>query len=190
MPHDRNYLTPVEVANLLMVSTASVRSWAAKGLLEATTTAGGHRRFLRSSVESFAKSRGIDISCDVPGGLRILVVDDDHQLRGYLFELFDGVPGVEAVSVARDGFEAGQQVELFKPNVVLLDLMMPGIDGFEVCKRLQMSGEHADISVIAMTGYYSEENVKKISDAGATHCLAKPLDRSQLLSILGLSLHS
>ncbi|MEH6358588.1 MAG: response regulator [Pseudomonadales bacterium] len=190
MAHDRSYLTPVEVANLLMVSTASVRSWSAKGLLEATTTAGGHRRFLRSTVEDFAQNRGIDIPKKTSEGLRILVVDDDNQLRGYLFELLDGMPGVEAVSVARDGFETGQQVEIFKPNVVLLDLMMPGLNGFEVCARLQSCPEHEGIRVIAMTGYNNEENITKIMDAGATHCLAKPLDRKQLFSVLGISFHS
>ena len=186
MGQDRSYLTPVEVAELLMVSTASVRGWAAKGLLEATSTAGGHRRFLRSTVEAFARSRGIDIASQASGGLRILVVDDDHQLRGYLYELLNDAPGVDAVNVAKDGFDAGQQVEIFKPTIVLLDLMMPGLDGFAVCERLKSSPQYDDIRVVAMTGYPSEENMSRIMDAGAEWCLTKPLDRQQLFSVLGI----
>ena len=190
MKSDRVYLTPVEASKFLMVSTASVRSWAAKGVLPATTTAGGHRRFLKSDVEAFARSRGVAVVEKPSGLVRLLIVDDDVQLGEYLFELLDDLPGIEAVKVATDGFEAGQQVHVFKPTVVLLDLMMPGMDGFEVCSRLKASSDTQDIRVIGMTGYASEENLNKIKAVGAECCLAKPLDKESLFSALGLSLRA
>lgn len=186
MKIDRVYLTPVEVSSFLMVSTASVRSWAAKGVLPATTTVGGHRRFLKSDVEEFARMRGIAVEAQPSGLVRLLIVDDDEQLGEYLFELLGDFPGIEAVKVATDGFEAGQLVQVFKPTVVLLDLMMPGMDGFEVCSRLKSNSDTQDIRVIGMTGYASKENINKIKAAGAELCLSKPLDKESLFSALGL----
>jgi len=183
---DRDYLTPVEVSKLLMASTASVRSWAAKGVLPAITTVGGHRRFLKSDVEAFASARGIAIEGKSSGLMRLLIVDDDVQLGEYLFELLGDFPSIETVKVATDGFEAGQLVHAFKPTVVLLDLMMPGMDGFEVCSRLKSNSDTQDIRVIGMTGYTSKENINKIKAAGAECCLAKPLDKESLFSALGL----
>jgi len=187
MASDKSYLTPVEVTKLLMVSTATVRAWAAKGLLPAVTTAGGHRRFLRSEVEKFATERGIDLT-EQATGLRLLIVEDDMQLGEYLVELLEDLPGVEAVEIANNGFIAGQQVEVFKPTVVLLDLMMPGMDGFEVCSRLKANSVTQKIRVVAMTGYPSDENVNKILAAGAECCLAKPLDKTKLYQALDISL--
>jgi len=169
-----------------MVSTASVRSWAAKGVLPATTTVGGHRRFLKKDVEKFAQMRGISVTAQPSGLARVLIVDDDVQLGGYLFELLSDIPGIEAVKVATDGFEAGQQVHVFKPTVVLLDLMMPGMDGFEVCASLKSNSETQDIRVIGMTGYASKENLNKIKAVGAECCLSKPLDKENLFSAIGL----
>src|SRR6185312_12057904 len=77
----KTHLTPNEVAELLMVNPVTVRQWAARGLLRSLTTPGGHRRFLLSDVEEFARSRG---SASVPRGSgrpdRVLVVDDDPQI--------------------------------------------------------------------------------------------------------------
>jgi len=171
-----------------MVSTASVRSWAAKGVLPATTTVGGHRRFLKKDVEGFAQMRGIAVAEQPSGLVRVLIVDDDVQLGGYLFELLSDIPGIEAVKVVSDGFEAGQQVHVFKPTVVLLDLMMPGMDGFDVCASLKSNSETQHIRVIAMTGYASKENLSKIKEAGAECCLAKPLDKGNLFTALGVPL--
>lgn len=185
MTTDKHYLTPLEVTKLLMVSTASVRAWAAKGVLPAVTTAGGHRRFLRTDVEKFAKERGINLT-NQPTGLRLLIVEDDQLLGDYLLELLDDMPGVEAVEVASDGFIAGQKVEIFKPTVLLLDLMMAGMDGFEVCSRLKANSATQNIRVVAMTGYPSDENVNKILSAGAESCLAKPLDKEKLFAALGI----
>lgn len=185
MTTDKSYLTPVEVTKLLMVSTATVRAWAAKGVLPAVTTAGGHRRFLRSEVEKFATERGIDVTSQ-PTGLRLLIVEDDLLLGDYLLELLEEMPGVEAVEVASNGFIAGQKVEVFKPTTVLLDLMMAGMDGFEVCSRLKANDTTQAIRVVAMTGYPSDENVNKILSAGAECCLAKPLDKEKLFAALGI----
>jgi CheY-like chemotaxis protein len=182
----KNYYTPNQVAQLFMVSPVTVRQWAQKGLLHAALTAGGHRRFLHHDLIRFAQERGLTLNWPGRGGARILIVEDDPQQAAYIYELLHGRPGIEAVEVAASGFEAGHRLHGFNPNLVLLDLMMPGIDGFEVCHRLKSDPTTQSIRVLAITGYASPENVQRILDAGAEACLPKPLDTAHLLALLHL----
>ena len=183
----KTHLTPNEVAEILMVNPVTVRQWAARGLLRSQTTPGGHRRFLLRDVEEFARSRG---SGALPPGSgqpdRVLIVDDDVQLGASIAELIKTrAPGI-AIEIAHDGFEAGLKVESFRPQAVLLDLMMPGMDGFEVCRRLRSRPALNHLRIIAMTGFSSPENVERIMGAGADACLPKPVDPERLLAELGL----
>ncbi len=181
---DKTILTPNEVANLLMVSPITVRQWAQKGLLQAHTTAGGHRRFSREVIEAFARERGIELPRSKP---RLLIVDDNRELNAYLAALFGAhVPDLE-ISSAYDGFEAGRQVQAHKPTVVLLDIMMPGIDGIEVCRSLKDGPDTANIRVVAMTGYFTPELEKKILAAGAQVLLKKPFSSEEVLRECGFS---
>jgi len=175
------YLTPSEVAELLMVSPITVRAWAQKGLLPSETTPGGHRRFLRESVEQFSKQyKAVPQRND----LRVLVVDDDRQVAGFLVEWLTGLDEPFIVDTAADGFEAGSKVHSFEPDIILLDLMMPKLDGFEVCRRIKADPETSNIRVMAMTGHMSPENEQRILEAGAEVCISKPLDTKFLLGLL------
>ena len=184
----RRWLTPTEAAALLMVSPVTLRAWAARGGLSARTTAGGHRRFLRDEIERFARARGLclaDAGTPLPDAApRVLVVDDDAAFAGFLVELLRQ-HGAEA-TVALDGFAAGRAVERWQPSVVLLDLRMPGLDGFEVCRALKESPATRGMRVIALTGYPTPENIGAILAAGAENCFAKPIDNDRLLRALGL----
>jgi excisionase family DNA binding protein len=181
---DRDYLTPNEVASLLQVSPVTVRQWAQKGLLEARTTAGGHRRFSRAVVEAFARERGM-LAPDQRASL--LIVDDNRSFNDYLAALFRvEVPDLE-IHCAYDGFEAGRLVVLHRPTVVLLDVMMPGVDGTEVCRRLKQDPDTAGIRVVAMTGYHSPEVEKKMLAAGAALLLRKPLTGAEVLAACGFA---
>ncbi|MEZ5550474.1 MAG: response regulator [Pseudomonadales bacterium] len=178
----RDFLTPNEVATLLMVSPITVRQWAQKGILEAQTTAGGHRRFATSVVARFARDRGIKL----PGVTEsLLIVDDNRQFNTFLETLFaTEIPGLP-IHTAYDGFEAGRAVQQHKPTVVLLDVMMPGVDGIEVCRSLKNDPETKDIRVIAMTGYHSAELEKKMLSAGAQVLLKKPFPAEVVLRECG-----
>jgi excisionase family DNA binding protein len=182
----KDYFTPNEVAQLFLVSPVTVRQWAQKGLLRAALTAGGHRRFLRQDLISFAQERGLTLNWLVRGKTRILIVDDDALLTPFLYEFLEGRPGIEAVDVAANGFEAGRKVHSFRPNLMLLDLMMPGMDGFTVCGNLKADPSTRNIRVLAMTGYPSAENIDRILRAGAEVCLEKPVDTDRLLDLLRL----
>lgn len=182
----KKYLTPNEVAELLMVSPITVRQWAQKGEIDAMTTPGGHRRFLRDDLLRFAKERGLALAIPGETEKRILVVDDDEMFSGFLLELLKLAKPPVTTELAADGFEAGRKVQTFHPHIVLLDLMMPGLNGFEVCQRLKSDPSTRAIRVIAMTGFSTAENEQRILTAGAEACLAKPFDRRVLFQTIGL----
>lgn len=171
-----------------MVSPVTVRQWAQKGWIKAETTAGGHRRFLLPEVERFARERGLSLQFPGNQNMSILIVDDNVELAKYLAELLQNIDQPIDIELASDGFEAGRKVESFNPDIVLLDLMMPGLDGFEVCKRLKAETSTQSIRIIAMTGFYSNENVARIIQAGAEICLAKPFKAEALLDAIGLNM--
>ena len=172
---------------MLMVSPVTIRQWANRGWLKAQMTAGGHRRFSRRDVESFARQRDITLNLGEGEGIRVLIVEDDRQVAEFLAEVLSQRAREVATATAHDGFEAGQIASAFKPHVILLDLMMPGINGFEVCSRLKRDPATKMVEVIAMTSFYTAENVDRILSAGAKACLAKPLDVDRLILELGLA---
>jgi len=184
----RTQLAPNEVAELLMVNPVTVRQWAARGLLRSLTTPGGHRRFLLSDVEEFARSRGATPVSRMAGRPdRVLIVDDDVQVCRSIAELIRRYAPEVETEIAHDGFDAGVKAESFRPHALVLDLMMPGIDGFEVCRKLRQRATLNYIRIVAITGFPSAENVARVLAAGADACLPKPLDAERLLGELGLT---
>lgn len=185
--HRKTYLTPNEVAELLMVNPVTVRQWAARGLLRAVKTPGGHRRFLLSDVEEFARSRGAEPGARPDGRPgRVLIVDDDPEFGLYLVELIAMRDPDVQTELARDGFEAGVKTEAFRPHAIVLDIMMPGIDGFEVCKLLRTRASLDHIRIVAVTAHHTPDTVARMLAAGADACIAKPIDPESLLRELGL----
>ncbi len=185
---DKTYYTPNEVADLFMVSPITVREWAKKGLLKAELTPGGHRRFLVPEVKKFAHQQDLTLQDRQDARTRILIVDDDQQFCRYLTEHFLDFKDSIITEMAFDGFSAGQLIPNFRPHIVLLDLMMAGMDGFDVCRKLKDDPETKNIRVVAMSGFASPENTQNIVEAGAEYCLSKPIDIDELLQALDLNL--
>ena len=183
----KSVLTPNEVAELLMVSPITVRQWAQKGLIEAHATAGGHRRFTLEAVRRFARERDLvlpDLSTSVHS---LLVVDDDRQLNQFLVALFTTQVDDLMVYSAEDGYEAGRLVAVHRPDVVLLDVMMPGMDGVDVCRRIKASPQTAHIRVVGMTGFHTQEVASRMLAAGAEALLKKPFDNAEVLAACGFT---
>ncbi len=175
--------TTFETAKLCHVSPLSIINWVNAGRLPAFRTPGGHRRIRREDLIRFMKDNGIPLPTELQEGSgkeRVLVVDDEEAIRELLAEhLKQRTPSYEVVT-ASDGFEAGRLVATFKPDVVLLDLRMPGVDGFQVCRTIKAVPESAGTAVIAMTGFYSPEIEARILECGALRCFAKPVDPETL----------
>ena len=183
-PKDMNesqILTPNQVAEMLMVSPAAVRQWAAKGQIPAMTTPGGHRRFKLGDVIEFAQGRGMSLQNHFDA-LSILIVDDDEQYANFLKEIISLHNDRIKVRVAHDGFEAGKLVQSFKPDLMFLDLRMPTMDGFETCRRLKRDPETDSIKIVCMTGYDDETDRTRVIEYGAEACLRKPIEEELLYS--------
>jgi CheY-like chemotaxis protein len=119
--------------------------------------------------------------------MRVLIVDDELEWQELLTQVIDGADAQVYVESAVDGYEASRKVRWFKPDIVLLDLGMPGIDGIQLCRSIKSDPVTCAIRVIAITGKPTQENADSLLEAGAEHCLAKPLDYNNLLSIMGLT---
>ena len=178
-PQNNNeLLTPKDVANQLGVSPVTVRVWAQEKKLPFITTPGGHRRFKQKDIDEFAQQ-----NCRSSSSMAILIVDDDEQHAELLAEYIRYIPLEARTYIAHDGFEAGQLITQIKPDCVLLDLMMPGMDGFSVCQRIKEDPATRHIRVIATTGYAELENVSRIIQSGAEKCLSKPINRETFNSL-------
>jgi excisionase family DNA binding protein len=166
-----------DVAKICCVTPTTVIRWIEDGLIPAFKTVGGHRRVRREDLEKVCRERGIPFN--VPAGAevgRILVVDDEPVVLDLVRDVVKELNHKFEVEVAKDAFDAGRLVVAFRPQLIFLDLMMPGVDGFEVCARLKKDPATTNTEIIAITGYYTEANMERILSAGASACLRKPLD--------------
>ena len=120
------------------------------------------------------------MSAPKKGRVKILIVDDDVALAGFLNEVFEVSKDDFDVQVVHDGFTAGSFIQSFQPDIVLIDIMMPGVNGIEVCRFLKEGKDTEHIEIIAMTGKPSRQNVDAILQAGARECLEKPINIAQL----------
>ncbi|PWC34783.1 regulator [Azospirillum sp. TSO35-2] len=120
---------------------------------------------------------------------RILVVDDTAFNRTLIGAFLDEA-GFRAVSFAADGQEALDRVAAALPDLLILDIMMPGMDGFEVCRRLRAMPEAADLPILVQTALSSGEDRNRAFAAGTTDLVSKPLDRTELLARVRIHLES
>ena len=179
----KNTLSTVAIARLLGVAVASISKWIDAGQLKAGRTPGGHRRVAKEDLIAFLRRQKLPVPPELnPPPLRVLVVDDEDSVTRWLAEEIKAIHPDYEVLEANNGYTAGEIIALSKPNVVILDLRMPGIDGFEVCQRIKSREETKDISVIAITAHHSDEIQRRICEAGATAYFTKPLDIEALLA--------
>lgn len=184
MAEKEKHYTTHEVSRICGVAPITVGRWVKAGRLEAFRTVGGHRRIPASSLDAFLRKYNIPRLEPSAPSRRVLIVDDDPDMvdatRGVLSTLDDTL----TIRGAADGFEAGSLVVAFRPQLVFLDLMMPGIDGFTVCRRIKENEATEGVEVVGYTGYYTEENREKLLEAGALDVLKKPAPLEVLRELL------
>ena len=116
--------------------------------------------------------------------VRVLVVDDEPALTQMITRALNASAPQYEVHEAHDGFRAGQIMATLKPDVVLLDLRMPGVDGFEVCKLIKSQELTRHAAVLAMTAFPSPDSERRIRECGAEAFFTKPLDIDKLLATI------
>lgn len=174
--------TTYEIAQFCEVTMRAVTQWIDHGKLPAYRTPGGHRRVKLSNFLAFLKQFQMPIPPSLESGskVRILIVDDDKSMVGVMKRALTKFGEKVEIDVAIDGFEAGQKVMSFYPDLVLLDLKLPGIDGFSVCQKIKDQKEK-EIKVLVVTGYSSADVRKKALGCGADGFLEKPFKLPEFL---------
>jgi excisionase family DNA binding protein len=172
-------VSTMDAAKECGVHYTTIRRWILEGLLPAYETPGGHLRILRRDLALFLESRKLKGRRPSGGPVRVLIVDDDALFRQGAVEFLSRREGI-TVKDAGDGFTAGRMVSEFLPHVVVLDLLMPGVDGFEVCRSVKGSTRTRHIAILVLTGFPTDDNLKRARDCGADVCLAKPVELDDL----------
>jgi CheY-like chemotaxis protein len=113
---------------------------------------------------------------------RVLAVDDNQDAVDTLAMLLDHL-GAE-VRVANDGQAALAMLDAWRPDMILLDIGMPGMDGYEVAQRIRQQPQYEDIKIIALTGWGQEDDRRRSRDSGFDHYLTKPVDLNALEALL------
>ena len=179
--NDEEILTTFEAAKYAGLSYNTIKSWAKAGAIPYYKTPGGHWRIRRADLDAFLIERGIPVQGQIVHRFkRILIVDDEELTVKLIREFIESMDETFEISEAYNGFEAGRLVQSFKPDIVILDIMMPGLDGMAVCSQIKEDPLTRNIDVIAITGYHTPENVERIYERGASMCLKKPLDLDEL----------
>lgn len=181
-----DYLTSHAVAKLVRVSPSTVLSWIDKGLLPAHRTPGGHRRVEPAALVRFLRDHDMPIPRDLSSVTRLLVIDDEAPFLSTARRFLKRHAPQLKVETADGAVDGLLKVGTFRPDAVLLDAYMPGMDGVEVCRRLRASAATAHIRVVAITAHPSPGIETAFRKAGAVACLSKPLQPMALLSALGL----
>ena len=115
-----------------------------------------------------------------------MIVDDDIHFAEFLKALLKIEINNIEVEISLDGFDAANKLHDFTPNILLLDLKMPGVDGFQVCQSVKENPLQNHIRVITISGNTSESDIEKLKSIGAEACLNKPIDVPILLKQLAL----
>jgi len=145
----------------------------------------------RADLEAFMNKQGIPIPVkEESGPKRILVVDDDPIIVETVVMGLSEDDHHYEVESAMDGFEAGLKVQSFKPHLVILDIMMPGIKGYEVCRQIKTNPESSDTKVMVLSAYLDKEKFDRMEENGADICFCKPLTlpvlKQEVAKILGI----
>ncbi len=170
-----------EVARYCHVTADTIRKWAEAGRIQVFKTPGGHRRIRREDLIRFLRDNNIPVHEDLDNsGVKILVVDDEKAVISVIRRFLERSRTPFQIEVAMDGYDAGHQVATFRPNVIFLDLRLPGLDGFEVCRRIKADPNATSAKIIAMTGYYEGDVAQRIIELGAEMLLQKPFTPDDL----------
>ncbi len=177
----KRVFTTGEAAAICKVSQQTIiRCFDAGRLIGFRVPGSKFRRIPRDELLRFMRSNSIPT--DVMEGIkrRVLVVDDDEAILEMFKEVFERDTRFE-VKTASTGYDAGLATELFKPHLIVLDYMLPDINGNMVCKRLRADQRYNDCKILCVSGVVNQAEIQGLLDAGANDFLKKPFDLGTLM---------
>jgi len=189
------YKKPLSVgqaAEICRVSKKTVLNWIYDGALKAFTTYGGHYRIWPANVKKFLDSSGMDIPFEFIDDrtTHILIIDDDDAYSQMLRDaIVAEIPSVEVVTTD-DGYEGLMLIGEIKPQLVILDIKMPKLDGFQVLELLKNRKTEHDMKVLVVSGYLDKTTKEQLSKSIADGTLDKLTDVSILMKTITAMLRS
>ena len=187
----RSFYTTFEISQICGVNPTTVQNWVKANRLKAFQTPGGHRRVRHDDLMHFMKEFGMPIPPEFVNNIPVIMIaDDEADLLDLLENLMQTGDAQVTIVKAQNGVEALLMIGETKPNLLILDIMMPGMNGYEVCKKLKTSLITQNIKIVAISGDHNPEVRERILHSGADLFFTKPLDivrfRDQCFQLLPL----
>lgn len=174
--------TTGEVAKICNVSQQTIIRCFDKGILEGFRVPGSRfRRIPRDSLIKFMKEHNFPLDRLGTGKKRVLVVDDDPDIVEIVVEVLQR-DGRFETETASSGFEAGAKTKEFRPDVIVLDYMLPDINGNAVCRTVRNDKSLEGVRIIIVSGVVNPDEVDSLKAAGADDFLQKPFDVKELIN--------
>ena len=177
----KTVFTTGEAAKICKVSQQTVIRCFDSGQLKGFRVPGSRfRRIPREHLFAFMRENGIPTDALESGKRKILVVDDDVELVELITDVLDRDGRFEVRSV-NNGFDAGMMVKDYKPDLIVLDVMLPDINGKEVCQRVRSDKAMDSVQIICISGMVEEDKVEGLRQAGANDFMRKPFEVDRLI---------
>lgn len=180
------YCGTTYAARVLGLSVATVQALVESGELQAWKTSGGHRRIAMRSLASFMQQQGVEPAPTAAQErrLRVLAVDDDEAMREVYRGHFEAWDLPLDFTVMGSAMEALIDISSINPDVLIADLKMPSVDGFEMIRKLSASSSHPGMAIVAATGLSAAEIAQRGGLPPSVVCRFKPLDMDWLQGFL------
>ena len=186
---DKLFFTTFEIAKICGVFPSTVINWVNQGQLNSSHTAGGHRRIARQDLLDFLRKLNYPIPASLAGGRKkLLIVDDEPDTCRLLQRTFKDQSGELEVSTLESAIDALVEIGKTPPDLVILDVVMPVMDGASLCASLKANPATRDIKLIAITGKRLPEKKLQFIKDNTNAFFRKPLTiadlRAAALSLL------
>lgn len=175
---DQKAYTTFEAAKICHVTHHSIKNWIKQGLIRASRTPGGHYRILEDDLDAFREEYDMFPRDKGPSKQRVMIVDDDPDAQALIEDILTE-KGYELIKVS-NATEVGLKAAQLLPDLILLDFLMPEINGFDVCKALRANELTRSIPIMAVTCLSKEDDIERIFECGADEYLPKPFKVEQL----------
>jgi excisionase family DNA binding protein len=177
----KTVFTTGEAAKLCKVSQQTIIRCFDNGQLKGFRVPGSRfRRIPREALYRFMKDNGIPTDSLESGKRKILLVDDDMELVELMTKVLEE-DGRFEVRAAHTGFDAGMMVKEYHPDLIVLDVMLPDINGKEVCHRVRSDSSLEDVRILCISGMIEDDKIHELKLAGADDFLHKPFEIEELI---------
>jgi len=185
MERVKDLFTTGEAADICQVSQQTIIRCFDAGKLDGFRVPGSRfRRIPRENLIKFMKDNNIPLdNLTVSGKKKVLIVDDDAEIIELLVDVLSR-DGRFEVQTASSGYDAGIMTQQFMPDIILLDYMLPDVNGNIVCRTIKRNPDFADTQIFIVSGVVNQSEIQQLLDEGASDFIRKPFNISELVEKL------